>query len=286
MPESAAMLNIHNGASHTDLMRRAAAALAACVAAAAAAASAPAPYDAALVTVGEGALTAPAQPDFIGFSLEWKDHIHLLGNGSDAAGVKLSYMRLLRNIQELNGGAGAAGPRLRLGGNSATSCFYNPNGTLPAPSPAEKCFIQPTDLSTVFQFIRYSHGPDVGPNTSVTFGVNFFDGHNASLGVAEAAAIDAARARFDRNGSLTRGMSYGFEIGVSRAGRSRGAGALARALTSRAIPRAPPIYPRPPERGRRVRLHGHAFRGQLDAGRLLGAVGRVRAQHFVRAQAE
>jgi len=182
-------------------------------AAALAALAAAQPYDTAFVTVSEGALTAPARPDFIGFSLEWRDHIHLLGNYSEPAGVKLSYMQLLRNIQDLNGGSGVAGPRLRLGGNSATVCWLNPNGELPAPSPAENCFIQPTDLATVFYFLRYAHGAALAPNTSVTWGLNFFDGHNASLANAEAAALADLQQRFDRNGSLTHGMSYGFEIG-------------------------------------------------------------------------
>lgn len=190
--------------------------LLAATASVASAARASGPYDTALVTIGDVPMSKPAQPDFIGFSLEWKDHIHLLGNCSDAVGVKLSYMRLLRNLQKLNGGAGVAGPRLRLGGNSATVCWYNPNGTLPAPSPAENCFIQPRDFATVFDFLRYSHGPDVGPNTSVTWGLNFYDGWNASFAIAEALALDADSKRYDRNGSLTTGMSYGFEIGVSR----------------------------------------------------------------------
>jgi len=187
--------------------------LAAASAASARAAPPPPAYDTALVTVGAGALTAPAQPDFFGFSLEWGDHVHVIGNSSDAAGVKLSYLQLLRNLQELNGGVGAAGPRLRLGGNSATVCWYNPDGKLPAPSPAENCFLQPTDFTAVFSFLRYAHGAALAPNTSVTWGLNFYNGNNASLGVAEAAAIDAVRARFDHNGSLTSGMSYGLEIG-------------------------------------------------------------------------
>ena len=167
-------------------------------------------YDTASILVGGvGPVSQSARSDFVGFSLEYKDHLNVIGNYS--TGVKLSYMQLLQNIQQLNG-PGSAGPRLRIGGNSATVCWLNPND-LPAPSPAEGCFLTLTDFKSLYEFLRYTHGPLSAPNSSVTFGLNFYDGHNASFAVQEALAVQMLAKQFQPNGTLTSGFNYGMEIG-------------------------------------------------------------------------
>lgn len=160
-------------------------------------------YDTASIVVGQP-ISAPVRSDFMGFSLEYKDHLNVIGNCSSALGVKTSYMQLLNNIAEKNG-PGTRGPHLRFGGNSATVCWLNPGG-LPAPNPAETCFLDETDFKSVFEFLRYYHGSFAAPNSSSTFGLNFYDGHNATFAVAEAATVRALAGSFN-NGSLVDGMS-------------------------------------------------------------------------------
>ena len=71
----------------------------------------------------------------------------------------------------------------------------------------------PLPIKSLYEFLRYTHGPLSAPNSSVTFGLNFYDGHNASFAVQEALAVQMLAKQFQPNGTLTSGFNYGMEIG-------------------------------------------------------------------------
>ena len=118
----------------------------------------------------------PIAPDFASFSYE----VHcapamLTLNGAPRA----SFVTLMRALQSLGG---ARGPNIRVGGNSADESAYLPPST-PLP-PDVKYRIGPADLAAYPTVALW--------NGSVTLGVNFRGGNDATLELAHAAAIGAA----------------------------------------------------------------------------------------------
>ena len=119
----------------------------------------------------------PVPSDFASLSYEVSCAPGMLMHGSSP---RPTFVALMQQLQELNGGAG---PNLRIGGNSAdTSAYVKGGGPLPDHATYR---ITEKDFAAYLAAVPLWRG-------SVTPGLNFRGGANASLEGAHAAALAAA----------------------------------------------------------------------------------------------
>jgi hypothetical protein len=116
-------------------------------------------------------------PDFASFSYEVGCAIPMF---SHAGGARASFVGLMKQLQAVNG---ARGPNMRIGGNSADESAFAPgSGALPDDA---KYRITPADFAAYAAAVPLWNG-------SLTAGLNFRGGANATLEAAHAAALGAA----------------------------------------------------------------------------------------------
>lgn len=127
------------------------------------------------VAVSSNALPVPkVASDFASFSYEVPCVPTMMSFGGKP---RTSFINLMLNLQEQSG---AAGPNIRIGGNSADESVYiSPQTPLPS---GDKYRISDSDFNAYLAAVPQWKG-------SITPGVNFRDGNSGALGVAHITAL-------------------------------------------------------------------------------------------------
>lgn len=128
------------------------------------------------VTLSDTPLRAsPIAPNFASFSYEISGVLAMIGRSP--APPNPTFVRLMNNLRDVNGGAG---PQLRIGGNSAeTSVYWPSNDPLP---PNQTYAIKPADLESYAAALPLWNG-------SAVIDTSMFVAGNASWAVAHVAAV-------------------------------------------------------------------------------------------------